>query len=289
MIKAYNYNVCDVLKNLGQPRGEVFLGVELEVEVDKKFKNTDTEARAVTDVNYAEALLEDLEDCGCEDCAKEIARRKGAEAPKKPTGPQTYKELITLTEEELEGFAILKHDGTIEFGFEIVTCPASLLVQKARWRKFLTEGNAKGYLSSAPNCGMHIHMSKAPLTLEMRGNMHVFVNSPTNQKFIEEIAGRKANTYTTFIPKPKTEVENPTNKYEALNLLPKHTVELRIFASTTNLQVINKNLEFAAALAHWVGTDKILDPLKKDFLGFVDSHRKRYSNLVSFLESLKEL
>ncbi len=56
-----------------------------------------------------------------------------------------------------------------------------------------------------------------------------------------------------------------------------------------DLAVVNKNLEFAASLAHWVQVAKIDEPLKKDFLAFIDSQRKRYPNLVEFLESIKAL
>jgi hypothetical protein len=180
-------------------------------------------------------------------------------------------------------FAILKRDGSIGKGFEIVTAPAGLSIHRKRWEPLFAswpEG-----LKADKRCGMHVHFSKAPFTQTQLQKMHKFFTRPEDIKRVEVIAGRAANRYTEFIRKETAEdfQRFPREKYEALNLLPRDTGEVRIFASTVNFSVFMKNLEFVSAL-----TNKTLvsgEPgTWEEFTAWVRKNVRVYPELVKFLE-----
>ena len=297
-ILSYSFDVTSKLPFLGKPRGEVFFGTELELEVDRNLSGpgSSNEDRESSGDIYTTASVEALHECECERCKRELLRRQvtvpekvEVELPK----IQTFQDLLNAVGETLSEFALFKHDGTINHGMEVVTAPASLSIHSNRWAKLLRDRkDLLKYLSSPSNCGMHVHMSKKPLSVDMRAAMYMFVNEPKHKKFIEKIAGRGATTYSTYIPKPKQSIETTAHKYEALNVSPKNTIELRIFASTTSYEVLMKNLEFCGALCHWVQTmekDLLDTPTLKGFLEGVDRNRKIYGHLAKFLESEKLL
>jgi hypothetical protein len=291
-VHEYNYDVTKTLPMLGRPRGEVFYGVELEVEVSRKLKSRGGDTPQNDDDLYLGATIESLQDCRCDRCLKEIRKRTSPQVPVKVVIPKisTFQQLVDSVGESLVDFALLKHDGTITNGFEIVTAPSSLGVHRTRWEKFFGNTEALAFLSSPKNCGMHVHISRKPLSVEMRQNMHLFVNDPANQKFITLIAERGPGSYNKYIPKRKQDIETVNlQKYEALNFTPKRTIEMRIFASTTKYETLMKNLEFCASLVHWVQTHKIETPAKADYISGLERNRKVYPHLVKFLEDAKEL
>ena len=109
-----------------------------------------------------------------------------------------------------------------------------------RGNRFLTltlnrRFNAQSYTSD--RCGLHVHISRNGENWQL--NEHTialivcFVNLPKHKRFIECIAGRHANTYTTFQNKHLATAHRPTgDKYEAVNLNHRNTLEFRIFKGT---------------------------------------------------------
>lgn len=61
-------------------------------------------------------------------------------------------------------FIIIKNDGSLQNGFEIVTRPASLDIQRKMWTKFF-EKRPDGISSwKKGTCGMHVHMTRRGVT-----------------------------------------------------------------------------------------------------------------------------
>lgn len=227
-------------------KGPYFFGVELEVEVDEKLN------------------------------------RRAAYA----------KDILKL----FDGFVIAKHDGSIKdkntgriVGFEIVTVPASREYQTDKWNYFF-DNKPKGLRSfDTTTCGLHFHVSRNPLTQLQIAKMLVFVNSEENQPFIITIAGRSPNNFCMV---QKKEYQNARvdpshqNRYEALNLNNKDTVELRIFRGTTKRESFFKSFEFFDALIHFCGngTSSIKDCTRVDkFIEYVKLHKKDYLHLWAFI------
>jgi hypothetical protein len=112
-------------------------------------------------------------------------------------------------------FVCLKHDGSITYGFEIVTAPSSFDVHKEKWAKFFDErikNRATKHLRSydTTTCGMHIHLSRAAMTPLQISKMLVFINDPDNKEFIETIAQRKEGQWSHYFPKKLTQSHNIT-------------------------------------------------------------------------------
>ena len=192
-------------------------------------------------------------------------------------------------------FAITKEDGSVPYGFEICTVPASLDEHRIHWQKFfekLPEGLVS-WNAYAGKCGLHVHCSKKPLSLLTIAKMVVFVNSEPNQKFVETIAGRTSNRYFK-IQKKDYKVVKPMmerrlghdDRYEAINLVNKDTIEFRIFKGTLKAPSFFKALEFCDALIHFclMGTNSISYCRSLDnFIDYVGLRAKDYPHLYAFI------
>src|SRR5690606_8719763 len=89
-------------------------------------------------------------------------------------------------------FVMLKEDGSLDHGFEIVTAPCDPAVHRERWAPFLKEYPKRRDLRSwnTHTCGVHIHVTRDALSALQLGKMLVFVNDPKHKLFIEFIASR---------------------------------------------------------------------------------------------------
>jgi hypothetical protein len=101
----------------------------------------------------------------------------------------------------LEGYAILKEDGSISTmpGFEIVTAPCSLSIHREKITEFFSN-NPDIDTDDDINIGLHIHISRKPISQLSIGKLLVFINDPDNQDGIIAIAGRSSNNWAKFKP-----------------------------------------------------------------------------------------
>ena len=189
-------------------------------------------------------------------------------------------------------FLILKEDGSIKCGFEMCSQPASLPAHKNIWNPFFDKLPLNLHSFNTSNCGLHIHCSKKPLSLLTVAKVVVFVNEPMNQSFVELIAGRKSNTYSVYQKKEHGMVRQQqrgsgrSDRYEAVNLLNKDTIEFRIFKGTLKRESFFKALEFCDALIRFCmtgahGIAYCRD--KQNFINFVTMRQKDYPHLYAFI------
>ena len=188
-------------------------------------------------------------------------------------------------------FIIVKEDGSLNCGFEICTQPSTLSEHKIRWNKFF-DNLPKNIISfSTPNCGLHIHCSKKPLTLLTIAKIVVFVNDENNKNFIEVIAGRKSCQYSCIQKKEYAEVKkigrmSRDSRYEAVNLVNADTIEFRIFKGTLKRESFYKALEFCDAMIHFCATavHSITYCRNKDnFINYVTKEQKLYPHLYAYI------
>lgn len=185
-------------------------------------------------------------------------------------------------------FIVCKHDGTIEFGFEIVTAPASIKVHESKWRRFFLNQKDLFLRLKGEDCGMHIHASRSNLSDLQIGKMMNFIYNKDNRNFISYIAGRDSNHYSMFdLDKKITDVFKPNGvKYEALNISNEKTIELRIFKIVDDYDLFMKNLEFYDALIKFSNQSSIKDSGDLDnFLNFVSINRKEFPNLAEYVKN----
>jgi hypothetical protein len=187
----------------------------------------------------------------------------------------------------LRNHAIMKSDGSIRNGFEIVTCPATLDIQLEEFKKFFD--NLPSELHVASNVGMHVHVSKKPLTLFTIGKLTAFMNREINKRFIEFIAGRNENHYCKLDTR-RTVTFPWTNKsserYNTLNLNNSETIEFRIFSTPMSFDDFASKVQFCQALVDYAMPANLALPISEitdhsNFIKWLQSNRKSYPQLVA--------
>ena len=136
--------------------------------------------------------------------------------------------------------------------------------------------------STSGKCGLHVHYSRKGLTQLHINRMVVFMNAPENLGFMEFIAQRPGTSHWAMV-KSKTITSRPEERYEALNLCNRSTIEFRIFKGNTKVERIMKCLEFVVATVAWSRDRSYRELGYKNFMGYVARNGKQYPNLKKFI------
>ena len=197
----------------------------------------------------------------------------------------------------LRGHAIMKSDGSIRNGFEIVTCPATLDIHLEEFKKFFStfpdvlSKTHKTMIFPDENTGMHVHVSRKPLSMLTIGKMTSFLNKKSNKEFIAYIAGRIDNHYARMDDKRTVTFPLMGNgdRYNALNLQNNATVEFRIFSTPKNWSEFASRLEFCQALTDYCQPCQVSGPLSQlsehtSFINWLKDKRKLFPELTSHLK-----
>ena len=191
----------------------------------------------------------------------------------------------------MHGHALMKTDGSIRNGFEIVTCPATLDIHLDIFKKFYD--NIPPDLKVANNVGMHVHISRKPLSQLTIGKLIEFLNRLDNKQFIHHIAGRIDNSYAkmnsdrtiTFLRKNR----HGGDRYNALNLNNEKTIEVRLFATPMNYKEFASRLQFVQALVDYCSPAQSNESLKKQthyesFMHWLSSRKRMFPELSYHLK-----
>ena len=191
----------------------------------------------------------------------------------------------------MHGHALMKSDGSIRNGFEIVTCPATLDIHLDIFKKFYD--NIPPDLKIEKNVGMHVHISRKPLSQLTLGKMTEFLNRDENKLFIGFIAGRIDNSYArmdsgrnvTYAWRNK----NGGDRYNALNLNNSNTVEVRLFATPMNYKEFASRLQFVQALVDYCMPAQSNESLKKQthyeaFMSWLSNRKRMFPELSYHLK-----
>lgn len=213
----------------------------------------------------------------------------------------------------LDGVAYLKHDGSVNNGFEIVTHPHTHQQYRENsailWDTIETLRSRHGGRSwDTETCGIHIHLSRDGFS----GGAHlhrfiafVYHNAPHMMKF----AGRKTrfarfNDVYTFdeYDRPvfslKHKVGNPrtynSERYSAVNTQNENTIELRFFRGTMKASGVLSALDLAQAMVEYTRElrldDVKLGALSWDwFADYVVSNNGHYPDLYSRLDKIQSV
>jgi len=193
----------------------------------------------------------------------------------------------------LKGHALMKSDGSIRNGFEIVTCPATLDIHLQVFKSFFD--NLPPDLKIEKNVGMHVHISRKPLSELTLGKMTEFLNRDENKDFIHHIAGRINNNYARM-EKNRTVTfawrhKNGSDRYNALNLTNQNTVEVRLFATPMDYKTFAMRLQFCQALVDYCQPGQSSASLKqqthyKEFINWMHGNRKTFPDLYTHLKGI---
>lgn len=154
-----------------------------------------------------------------------------------------------------------KHDGSIINGFEIVSHPCTFDYHKTLNYEEIFEWLIKqGYRSHDTfTCGMHVHINRDyfgvdKLTQDLCIGKLLYL-CEKHWEMVELIARRTSNRYARrfLLEENETLIDlyaksQSSDKYGAINLQHKDTVEIRIFKGTLNYSTFINTLEFVSVL-----------------------------------------
>ena len=179
---------------------------------------------------------------------------------------------------------LCKSDSTIAGkGFEIVTQPMDLTFFKNTDWSPLFDRTQK-----SSSCGLHVHVDRRAFLsdIHLYKVCNILYRNPT---FREYIAGRSTNHYCENVRgKVSTTVLNSkkysAERYQAVNLKNKNTVEFRMFAGCTTETELRQKIEILIALITYQKNTPIRESnIVKNFIKWVCDHKKQYPNGLDFL------
>lgn len=183
---------------------------------------------------------------------------------------------------------LMKEDGSLSNGIELVTGCYSLEAQQALWPRLCKTAIDNGLRSwKHETTGLHVHLSRRFFSALDIGKILVFINSPDvyTRKQIRRLAGRESNHYSNIGRKKITDYKEADSRYEAVNLTNSHTIEIRIFKGSLKAPHILADIEFCHAMAHWVQQCSIQEAeYWGPFWAYVNAQPKQYRHLRAFLD-----
>ena len=207
--------------------------------------------------------------------------------------------------------AYLKHDGSLENGFELVTHPMSHDFYKNEADELfrVIEGLRSTYQVkswSTRTCGLHIHISRTGFN--GGAHMHRFLNLIySNAELYSALAGRSSDRWAKFDDvetynmvrddegfmyrgplyrsfKEKINNGRHSDRYSAVNTQNRETLEIRIFKGTTKGDTIKAQLDLAHASVEYtrvMSVKQVRDgALSADsFMTYIESLPELYPHL----------
>lgn len=157
-----------------------------------------------------------------------------------------------LNDGKLGERCFFEEDGSLSHGFEIITQPMGLDSHYQFW-EWLTDKNLTRDLRShdTSTCGLHIHINRDNIKDLQINKMCVFIHSPDNRNLIKAIARRYGVGYASMHDKKLGTAHHASRsdqRYEAVNLTNRRTIEMRIFKGTLKHESMLAAIEFTNAL-----------------------------------------
>lgn len=151
----------------------------------------------------------------------------------------------------------LKHDGSLDDGFEVVTHPMTLEYARRFMPNRLRELANLGMRShDTSTCGLHVHINRSFLSDTEQHRLGYFVL--IQQDKIKLLARRGNVGYSKYKDIDGTynndSIKYNSDRYEALNWQNDYTIEFRMFRGTLNVKTYIATLEFVDSVARFVKT-----------------------------------
>ncbi len=190
--------------------------------------------------------------------------------------------------------AFFETDGSLSNGFEIITQPMSLPMHRQFWNWLNDREATKSLLShNTSTCGLHVHVSRDGLTTLTIAKVVTFVNHPDNKVLITAVARRYAEGYCKIKTKDLKNALSTTDRYEAVNVTSRRTIEFRIFKGSLKYESVLSAIEFCHALVEFAKSDtsEREDSLRVDqFIDFLNNQAvDETANLRPYLNQRLEM
>lgn len=172
---------------------------------------------------------------------------------------------VQLANDIFNNWCYFKEDGSLNNGFEMVSHPMSLDIVRNTfpWER-LRELSQVGMRSAQTRtCGLHIHINKS-FFAENPTTMYRFMSMfYSNAEQWKKVAGRSESTYASWSEYEQSQMLQYTkhfsrkqhhansDRYVALNLQNRNTIELRFFKGTLRPESFIARLEAVHAVAQY--------------------------------------
>ena len=161
-----------------------------------------------------------------------------------------------------EDLIYLKNDGSLNYGFEIVTHPMTLdwAMENFPWDKFSILKNTNFDAWDTSTAGLHVHVSRDGFESESHQArfVHFFMR---NEKFLTWLAGRSGSRWAQFDKQHMVNLRQKlrnragSERYMAVNLQNSGTLEVRIFRASLNPLRVQMALQLVDAVVNY--TEKL--------------------------------
>ena len=191
-------------------------------------------------------------------------------------------------------FFYLKHDGSLnEPGIEIVTHPCTLAyhMQRFPWKEIVDTARSNGYSShDIGTCGLHVHVSRdalggdtdaqdltiAKIVIMMDKLWDYLVKFSRRdysqlQQWAKKMDARVDETDSDENAIEKTNAAAGYERYHALNLQNRNTIEFRLFRGTLKLNTIMATLQFVDGLCRYAMAHSVKECLATDWMDLASS------------------
>ncbi|MCC3328322.1 hypothetical protein [Nocardia abscessus] len=212
------------------------------------------------------------------------------------TPDRSYRDAVDTALAHVKDLAYLKEDGSISCGFELVTHPMSYEYALARFPwQLLNRLRLLGCYTD-DGVGIHVHLSRAGFSCPAHAYRWLkFVYR--NEDPVITLA-RRASSWAEFSPQQRSSAQDYAKgsqdgygRYQAINVCPEDTFELRVFASSLHPQQVQAALAFAAASVEYTRGLSAADIARRrgwEWTAFTTWVRSRpeYSPLLAEMEAL---
>lgn len=169
-------------------------------------------------------------------------------------------------------FMLIKNDGSLTNGFEIVSTTATLPVHNRVWFEFLTivqnaihnKLDAYDYakfgllkdlrsfenFSDRRTCGIHVHLDRSNIGTLQERKMNVALNCIENRKLVTTIAQRSRSDFCEYDNSKTMQSSRNGERYAPVNVTS-NTLEIRIFNGTLIPSSMVKSIQFADFVRHY--------------------------------------
>ena len=199
-------------------------------------------------------------------------------------------------------FMYVKDDASIGYnGAEFVTMPATMEAFEYAfpWDAFkaMHDEGVRGWAYNS--CGMHIHLSRSAF---MPSHLYKFMKFQTvNQDYCIAFSGRHSSfgqwdndTMIDMNEKPSKYCKGytPAERFSAINVTPRSTIELRYFKSNITRDGILRNAQWVDALYEYTKSMSITVPRANRwhwsrFITFLNNNNNTYPLLLPYLRRIE--
>lgn len=191
-----------------------------------------------------------------------------------------------------------KYDGSVDGGFEIVSHPGTLAFHHkngARFRKTMRILTGLKFENENRQCGLHVHVNRAflrnkgaaiaklvCLSDRFYDELMTFARRPVGSQHWCRRNGDEyhCSTREDYVTRYRYSC-NPGERYLAINLQNRHTVEFRIFHSTMDWQTFIASLQLVDTMVRYACTHKWTEIMSCSFADMTASNHKELNEYLA--------